>query len=128
MLEREKSGAELTESEQKDLDTALSEIAQIATENVLGNADFVKRLIKGEPSRAERILNKFVQIKNALSGEKGAAANKESAFVRKAERLYLNAIAELGGTYRDGKISFANQEKKKAKALTKSARWGIITV
>ena len=111
LLEKEKSGAELTESEQKDLDTARSEIAQIATENVLGNADFVKRLIKGEPSRAERILNKIVQIKNALSGEKGATANKEIAFVRKAERLYLNAIAELGGTYRDGKISFANREE-----------------
>ena len=113
LLEKEKSGAELTESEQKDLDTARSEIAQIATENVLGNADFVKRLIKGEPSRAEQILNKIVQIKNALSGEKGATANKEIAFVRKAERLYLNAIAELGGTYRDGKIHLANREEEK---------------
>lgn len=113
LLEKEKSGAELTESEQKDLDKARSEISQIATENVLGNADFVKRLIKGEPSRAEQILNKIVQIKNALSGEKGATANKELAFVREAERLYLNAIAELGGTYRDGKISFANREEEK---------------
>ena len=118
LLEKEKSGAELTESEQKDLNTARSEIAQIATENVLGNADFVKRLIKGEPSRAEQILNKIVQIKNALSGEKGAAANKELAFVRKAERLYLNAIAELGGTYHDGKIHLANREEDENAAET----------
>ncbi|MBQ9803066.1 MAG: hypothetical protein IJW51_08375 [Clostridia bacterium] len=113
LLEKVKNGTELTESEQKDLDTARSEIAQIATENVLGNANFVKRLVKGDVSTAEKILGKIVQIKNALSGEKGAAANKEIAFVRKAERLYLNAIAELGGTYRDGKISFANQEEEK---------------
>ncbi len=85
----------------------------MVAKNELGNADFVKRLIKGEPSRAEQILNKIVQIKNALSGEKGAAANKELAFVRRAEQLYLNAIAELGGTYRDGKISFANREEEK---------------
>ena len=57
--------------------------------------------------------SEIVQIKNALSGEKGAATNKEIAFVRKAERLYLNAIAELGGTYRDGKIHLANREEEK---------------
>ena len=111
LIEKVKNGTELTESEQKDLDTARSEIAQIATENVLGNADFVKRLIKGEPSRAEKILGKIVQIKNALSGEVGRASNKEIAFVQKAERLYLNAIVELGGTYQGGKIHLANREE-----------------
>ncbi len=86
-----------------------SEIAAIAAENVLGNADFIRRLVKGEPSRAEKILGKIVQIKNALTGK--GDANAQAAFVRKAEKLYLDAIAELGGTYRDGKIHLANREE-----------------
>ncbi len=76
---------------------------------MLNSADFVRRLVKGEPSLAEKILGKIVQIKNALTGK--GDANKEIAFVRKAEKLYLDAIAELGGTYRDGKIHLANREE-----------------
>ncbi len=76
---------------------------------MLNNADFIRRLVKGEPSRAEKILGKIVQIKNALTGK--GDANKEIAFVRKAEKLYLDAIDELGGTYRDGKIHLANREE-----------------
>jgi len=91
---------------------------------VLGTADFIKRLVKGEPSRAEKILGKIVQIKNALTGEKGAAANREIAFVQKAERLYLNAIAELGGTYQGGKIHLANREDdEKARTAAEGARF-----
>ncbi|MBE6629404.1 MAG: hypothetical protein E7624_00965 [Ruminococcaceae bacterium] len=91
---------------------------------MLGTADFIKRLVKGEPSRAEKILGKIVQIKNALTGEKGAAANREIAFVQKAERLYLNAIAELGGTYQGGKIHLANREDdEKARTAAEGARF-----
>lgn len=76
---------------------------------MLGNADFVRRLVKGEPSRAEKILGKIVQIKNALTGK--GDANAETALARKAEKLYLNAIAELGGTYQGGKIYLPHDEE-----------------
>ncbi len=111
LVEKLNSKETLTETEDADLKKAQSEIASIAAANVLNNADFIRRLVKGEPSRAEKILNKIVRIKNALSGEKGRAANQEIAFVRKSEKLYLDAIAELGGTYRDGKIHLANREE-----------------
>ena len=108
-MEKLNSGEALTETEDVDLGKAQSEIAAIAAENVLGNADFIRRLVKGEPSRAEKILGKIVQIKNVLTGN--SEANAQAAFVRKAEKLYLDAIAELGGTYRDGKIHLANREE-----------------
>ena len=109
LVEKLNSGETLTETEDADLGKAQSEIAAIAAENVLGNADFIRRLVKGEPSRAEKILGKIVQIKNALTGN--SEANAQAAFIRKAEKLYLDAIAELGGTYRDGKIHIANREE-----------------
>ncbi len=99
------------------MEKAQSEIAQIAAGNVLSNADFVKRLVKGEPGKAEKLLAKIVQIKNALTSN--GATNAETAFVRKAERLFLNAIDELGGTYRNGKIHLANREEDEGDALTR---------
>ena len=98
---------------------AQSGIASIAAANVLNSADFVRRLVKGDVSTAEKILGKIVQIKNALSGEKGRAANQELAFVRKSEKLYLDAIAELGGTYRDGKIHLPHDKEDEGEALTR---------
>ncbi len=110
-MEKVENKQTLTETEKADLGKAQSEITAIAAENVLGNADFIRRLVKGEPSRAEKILNKIVQIKNALTGN--GATNAETAFVRKAERLFLNAIDELGGTYRNGKIHLPHDDEDK---------------
>ena len=124
LVEKLENKETLTDAEKKDLNTAQSEIASIAAANVLNDADFVKRLVKGEPSRAEKILGKIVQIKNALTGN--SEANKEIAFVRKAEKLYLDAIAELGGTYRDGKIHLANREEDEAEENKKSPAEGEV--
>ncbi len=111
LVEKLNKGEALSEAEEADLKKAQSEIAQIAAENLLGNKQFVKRLLKGEPGIAEKILNKIVEIKNALTGN--SEANAQAAFIRKAEKLYLDAIAELGGIYRDGKIHLANREEEK---------------
>ena len=47
------SGETMSEQEKEELSKAQSEIAQIAAENVLGNKQFVKRLLKGDVSAAE---------------------------------------------------------------------------
>ncbi|MBO5355705.1 MAG: hypothetical protein J6B09_06535, partial [Clostridia bacterium] len=110
LLKKSKNGDTLTEQEKSDLDTAVTEIVAIATENVLGNAAFIKRLVKGEPSVAEKILNKIVQIRDAVAGKRTAEQKKAEAFLNRAEQLYLNAIKESGFAYRDGKIVTADDE------------------
>lgn len=99
-----KSQDALTANELKDYQTAQSEITAMATENVLGNEDFINNLVRNNTTFAERILNLIEDTKEAFASLKSKEARAAYNYAHKAANYYLKAIKEAGGKYEKRRI------------------------
>lgn len=100
------SGEKLSSDEQEMVD----EIgAQVTAEILGGNEEFVKRFAEN-PKFAERFLNAFEHVKNALSRMTDKEAKAAHRKMLDTERLLLKALAENGYAYVDGRV--VKKEKK----------------
>lgn len=110
LIERENAGEMLTEGEQAALDEYRSEVAAFANQRLLGNKAFVKKLITTEPSTAEKLIGKIREIRENLM-IRNPAAKAQLELVRKAEKLFMQALSQAGGVIdSNGKIHIANRE------------------
>lgn len=121
-------GNTLTSFEQKVYDTFKSETFAFASQRVLGNEAFAKKLVQIDPSGVEKILAKISELCENLKTKKSPDAKKTAEYLRTAEKLYLNAISEMGGTYKNGKIHLANREEEEQKAQTREEKNDSIKV
>lgn len=106
--------------ERSALDTYKSEVGAFANQRLLGNKTFVKKLITTEPGAAEKLIGKLREIHENLSARKDPKTKAQLDFTRKAEKLFMQALSEAGGTIdATGKIHVANREEDDAEALTR---------
>ena len=102
----------LSEAEQAALDEYRSEVAAFASQRLLGNKAFMKKLITTDPSTAEKLIGKIREMRENFKVRKDPAAKAQLELVRKAEKLFMQGLAEAGGTIDSkGKIHFANDEE-----------------
>ena len=98
----------------------MSESVAIMAEQALGNAHFARELLDADASVVEKLLHRIEDVKEALARRKDAAAKEAFEEVRKAEQMFLDALAEKGMRFEKGKIIGANEEdevKKSAKSV-----------
>ncbi len=116
LIAKENNGEVLTESEQEALDEYRAEVAAFANQRLLGNKAFMKKLITTEPSTAEKLIAKIRELRENLKVRKDPAAKAQLEFVRKAEKLFMQGLSEVGGTIDAiGKIHLANREEDEEK-------------
>lgn len=96
--------ANLTSEEIQDYRMAQSEIGAIAAENVLGNEDFIKKLLRKDTNFAQKVLNRIMDMKEAFASLKSKEARAAYAYLQKAEKLYLKAIEEVGAKFQKRRI------------------------
>ena len=102
---------ELTAEEKKYLRLYNSELGAHLTANLLGTESFVDRLIRENTTIAEKILNKISDIKARLRSLANPEARAEYKKIKKAEKLYLDAVEKAGYAYVGRKIIAAIDER-----------------
>lgn len=101
-----------TKQEVADYFEAQSEISAIAAENVLGNEEFIKKLIRDETNLAQKLLNRIADMGEAFSSFKSKDSRAAYTYLQKAEKLYLKAIEEAGGHFSKGRIIGIRQPER----------------
>ncbi len=101
-----------------DEDSELSgELGAQMAEEVLGNEEFIGRLVMEDAPLAEKIMGKLRDLMSAFSRLNDPAARAEHKRLQKAEKLYLAAVENAGYDFIDGKIekikkALANDEER----------------
>ncbi len=85
--------------------TFLSEWNAHASADLLGKDEaFVDKLIREDTTLAEKLLNHISDLASTLKTMGDPAARAEYQRLKKAEKLFLNAVSKAGGQYVNGKI------------------------
>ncbi|MBR5124862.1 MAG: hypothetical protein IKU90_06990 [Clostridia bacterium] len=79
-------------------------------EQALGNEHFARELLDADASVVEKLLHRIEDVKETLARRKDAAAKEAFEEVRKAEQMFLDALAEKGMRFEGGKIVGASEE------------------
>ena len=90
-----------------------------------GNETFMQKVIKGEPTLAEKMIARVKALKNALSGNESAEARTERKRLEKAEKLWMKSVEDAGYKYIKGKLikrRREEEEKKKAASSTENVQ------
>ena len=87
-----------------------SEINARLSEEVLGNEGFINRLVREDASLSEKIISKIQDLIDAFKRLSDPDARKEYNRLRKAEKLYLQAVENAGWNYVAGKIEKDDEE------------------
>ena len=110
ILRKTEKGEKLTVKQEAFADTFISESGSIMAELALGNKHFARALLDADASVVEKILHRIEDAKEALARRKDSEAKKVFEEIKAAEGMFLEAVAESGFVYRDGKIIGANEE------------------
>lgn len=94
--EKLKNGQALTASEQKIIDNFASEFAAHETQYLLGNEDFIDKIVARDSSFAKKLLQKVENLKQAFKRVGNKEGQKEYKQLHEAEKLYLKAAAKAG--------------------------------
>lgn len=94
--EKLKNGQALTASEQKIIDNFVSEFAAHETQYLLGNEDFIDKIVARDSSFAKKLLQKVENLKQAFKRVGNKEGQKAYKQLREAEKLYLKAAAKAG--------------------------------
>jgi hypothetical protein len=100
-------GEALTDKQTAFAEDFMSESVAIMAEQALGNAHFARELLDADASVVEKLLHRIEDVKEALARRKDSAAKEALEEVRKAEQMFLDALAEKGQTYYNGRIMTA---------------------
>ena len=119
ILRKMEKGEKLTVKQEAFADTFISESGSIMAELALGNKHFARALLDADASVVEKILHRIEDAKEALARRKDPEAKKVFEEIRAAEGMFLEAVAESGFVYRDGKIVGATEEEDKVKKSLK---------
>ena len=108
-------GEALTDKQAAFAETYMSESVSIMAELALGNEHFARRLLDADASIVEKLLNRIAEAKEALARRKDPEAKAAFAEIRKAEEMFLDALAEKGMRFEEGKIIGADEEESEVK-------------
>ncbi len=114
-------GEALTDKQTAFAEDFMSESVAIMAEQALGNAHFARQLLDVDASIVEKLLNRIADVKDELSRMRDPAAKEAFAEIRKAEAMFLDALAEKGMAFVDGKIIGANEEDEVKKSSKKQS-------
>lgn len=107
---------ELTEEELEYIGEYKSELGAHLTANLLGNESFIDRITRENATVAEKILNKISDLKERFARRGNPEAIAEYKKIKKAEKLYLDAVEKAGYAYVGRKIiGSINEREEKAK-------------
>lgn len=98
------AGNELTVDEARSFALFQSEINAHMTETLLGNEAFINKIVRGDTTIAEKVLNKINDLKTMFRSFDSKEARTEYKELEKAERLYLKAVESAGYKYSNRKI------------------------
>lgn len=98
------AGNELTVDEDRSFALFQSEINAHMTETLLGNEAFINKIVRGDTTIAEKVLNKINDLKTMFRSFDSKEARTEYKELEKAERLYLKAVESAGYKYSNRKI------------------------
>ena len=102
----------LTEDELKYIRLYKSELGAHLTANLLGNENFIDRLVREDTTIAEKVLNKISDLTRMLESFSNPEARAEYKKIKKAEKLYLDAVENAGYAYVGRKIIGAIEERE----------------
>lgn len=87
---------ELTADEQKYFKDFMSEVGAHETEYLLGNEEFIDRIVARDSSFAKKFLQKIENLRKAFERVGDKEARKAYKQIHEAEKLYLKAAAKAG--------------------------------
>lgn len=104
-----------------------NEIGAHMVAETFGSEAFMQKVIKGEPTLAEKMIARVKALKNALSGNESAEARTERKRLEKAEKLWMKSVEDAGYKYVKGKLikrrrEKEEEEKKKATSSTENVQ------
>lgn len=94
IFEKTQNGEPLTEQEAKVYHDFKTEVVAHESGFLLGNEQFIDRLVTADSSLAKRIVKRIINLKQAFS--KTGEAKAEIQTLRRAEGLYLSAARQAG--------------------------------
>ena len=103
---------DLTNAERESLSEYQSELGAHMTANLLGSESFIDKLVRDNTTIAEKILNKLSNLKKRLECLGNPDARAEYKKIKKAEKLYLDAVEKAGYAYVGRKIISSYQERE----------------
>lgn len=90
----------------------ISELNARLAEEILANEDFINRIVREKPRLSERIMKRIHDLIDAFKRLTNKEARIEYNRLRKAEKLYLQAVEKAGLNYVAGKIAKIKGEMK----------------
>ncbi len=87
---------ELTADEQKYFKDFMSEVGAHETEYLLGNEEFIDRIVARDSSFAKKFFQKIENLRKAFERVGDKEARKAYKQIHEAEKLYLKAAAKAG--------------------------------
>lgn len=87
---------ELTADEQKYFKDFMSEVGAHETQYLLGNEEFIDRIVARDSSFAKKFLQKIENLRKAFERVGDKETRKAYKQIHKAEKLYLKAAAKAG--------------------------------
>ncbi len=111
-ISTEQISDELTEEELNYIKSYKSELGAHLTANLLGNENFIDRLVREDTTIAEKVLNKISDLTRMLESFSNPEARAEYKKIKKAEKLYLDAVENAGYAYVGRKIIGAIEERE----------------
>lgn len=122
IIRKVERGEALTDKQTALANVIASEGTSIMAELALGNEHFARELLDADASIVEKLLNRIAEVKEALARRKDAAAKEAFEELRAAEGVFLEALAEKGMAFVDGKIVGASEEDEVKKSKTSSEK------
>lgn len=86
----------LTDSEKRTYNLVRSEIGAKMTETMLGNQQFIDKIVAKDSGLVKRIVNKINELKELLKNINNKSARQEYARLQKAGNLYIGAVKKSG--------------------------------
>ena len=108
ILQKVDAGQEISEDEKRVYKTYATELVAHETETVLGNEQFIDKIIAENGTVAERLVSKIISLDKAFSSMKDKQSRGQAKLIRQAEGLYLKA-AEAAGNKRIVKMILAHR-------------------
>lgn len=106
------AGETLSTSEWETFSTIGDEVTSIMVEKAIGNQRFAADLIAQDKGAIGRLIYRLRQSIEALRSSKNPTEVKMRERFRTAEKMFLDAAAESGYTYTDGKLIGGGEDKK----------------
>ncbi len=96
ILDKKSLGLELSREEKRKLGLYESEKTAHSTEILLGNEQFIEKIMQSDASLAKKLFIRITNLAKSLGNSDGKAAREELKRLKHAQELYLKAAEKVG--------------------------------